>query len=690
MKIAIGKPTERGSALLVTLAILMMLTILGLQMVDTSTDEMKMSGNMQDATKAFYSAEAGLALAKSKLWSEYVNWACTDPVKKAGDIGSRLTYTTYLNQLGLPDLGSMNVVQGYHVDQNQRVDSVVVKRQDQVGAVVLTVASTGSFSGGSRQTIRTVYRVEGELFKGFDFAILAKNVNCIMCHANIDNVDRVYNTDNSKKGTFDRVKVASLESMLLRTTSALSQIAGTLYTRGVVTDKAGNLITDLSPTGKGLGGYEINSADGKINEPLKAVALANTTGSPLPQYGNLYMNYPTAKADMTDGALPDKFPPPFPDDNGNKVVDNDEYLNVANSANGSVSGGVIYTVSTGSTYTGAGLPGTGNSSGISKSYDGNLILVGTDANPIVISGTLAVGGDVIIQGKVQGTGQIIARGSVYVTGDLTYADGTDKTGQRTYGKAADGTGNTLSLAAGKDILVGDYLTQSGGNILDMTAIDPGNQSGGQSMSFTMSEITLFNRGEWTKTQAFLPNASGTMVANSTYDASYVPRYYTMNEGDPVYIFNMNSGGKGTYWDAASNSWMGKEHIDKYDTTLVTKLDAGSPKLAGAKTLALSSGNNWISPQTLKSIWIADETQRKVGNEFRIDGQLYTNNSIFTLTRSASKTGGKMTMNGAMVAADVGVLVANGLDLRYDQRLKSFLKIKDDSNVGMATVAWYAE
>ncbi len=695
MKVAIGKPTERGSALLVTLAILMMLTILGLQMVDTSNDEMKMSGNMQDATKAFYSAEAGLALAKSKLWSEYVNWTCTNPAKKAGSIGNRTTYSAYLTQLGLPDLGSMNVVQGYHVDENQRVDSVVVKRHDQPGAVVLTVASSGSFSDGSHQTIRSIYRVEGELFKGFDFAILAKNVNCIMCHAMIDNVDRVYNTDGSKNGTFDRIKVASLESMLLRTQSvngwppAASNIAGTMYTRGTITDQSGNAVSNLSPTGVGVAGYEINTTTGKISEPLKSVALTNTTGSPLPKNGNLYMNYPTTTSGMTDGTLPTSFPPPFPDDNGNKVVDDAEYTNVASTATGGISGGVIYGLSSGTTYSTTTLPGSGNQTSLSQNFNGNLILVGTAANPIQIDGTMAVNGDVVIKGVVKGTGQIFARGNVYVTGDITYADGTNA-GKRTFGTASDGSQNALSLAAGKSILVGDYLTPANGSITSNTSIDPGNLSGNQKLSFTQSEMSLFNRGEWTKTQLFLPDKNNVMVANATYDASYVPRYYTMNAGDPVYIYNKPKGGQGTYWDPLSSSWQGIEHVGTYDTTLLTKINAGDSKLASAKTLPLSSTNNWISPTTLKNLWIADENARANGADFKFDGQLYTNNSIFTLSRSSSKTGGKMTINGAVVAADVGILAAQGLALSYDSRMKSFLKIKDDSSVGLATVAWYAE
>ena len=59
-----------------------------------------------------------------------------------------------------------------------------------------------------------------------DYALLANNVNCILCHATIDDAARVFNKDPSKFGTFDRVKVGALESLMLRGSSTTT-IAGT-------------------------------------------------------------------------------------------------------------------------------------------------------------------------------------------------------------------------------------------------------------------------------------------------------------------------------------------------------------------------------------------------------------------------------------------------------------------------------
>ena len=52
----------------------------------------------------------------------------------------------------------------------------------------------------------------------------------------------------------------------------------------------------------------------------------------------------------------------------------------------------------------------------------NLIVVGTDQNPIVIDGPVVIRGDVIIKGKVTGQGCIYAMGNVYIPDNLTYVD----------------------------------------------------------------------------------------------------------------------------------------------------------------------------------------------------------------------------------------------------------------------------
>jgi hypothetical protein len=183
-----------------------------------------------------------------------------------------------------------------------------------------------------------------------------------------------------------------------------------------------------------LGSYEFTDTNGKLVQNATTGAMnevplaqAGTDGEGLlQQFANLYINYPTDGTEQTDGSLPNSFPAPFPDDNENRVVDAAEFTPIVNSAEGSISGGIVHGVPHGSTYGESGLPSSSNSAATDVEanghYDGNLVLVGTEDNPIVLDGKVTVDGDVMIAGKVEGFGQILARNNAYVVGDVTYND----------------------------------------------------------------------------------------------------------------------------------------------------------------------------------------------------------------------------------------------------------------------------
>ncbi|MCP4633417.1 MAG: hypothetical protein GY855_10870 [candidate division Zixibacteria bacterium] len=690
---------ENGSALITVISVLIILSFIGIAAVSISNTDMEIAGNVKSSTKAFYAAEAGLAFAEKAVWEDYISSSMTSPSKSPGERGNITTFRAYLNSVGLSDSSKLVFCQSQAIDNVTSLDSVTIFRDDfgSSNNTELTVTSYGRQGDAMTVTTETL-RAGGAPFDGFNFSLLSNNVNCIMCHARFDNAARYYNTDASKAGSFGRTKIGTLESLLIRQGKADSYIAGTLYTRGIVTDKEGNEITDLD----GVEGYDIDSDDGNIEEPMSTCDLVNTSGDPLPENGNLYLNYPTEDLDMTDGPMPETFPPAIPDANGNKIVDDAEFADIISEASGSISGGTIYGVPSDGSYGGSGLPGTGNEVSISGSYDGNLVLVGTVDDPIILNSDIAVDGDVVIKGVVKGTGQIYTKNNIYIVGDVTYADGTDGFGNRTFGLAADGSENGMALTAGGNILIGDYLTPAGGDISDVGSMDFGDgTSSTDKFSFTMSEMTLFNRTEWTKTQEYLISEDGDLVYNSTYDATYVPRYYTMGPGDPVYIFANNESSKAkVYWDPSTESWKGKEHTNKYDPDALTEISAENAMASGASVINLAPSNTWLSEAQLKELWIEDEAKRMDGDPFKIDGLLYTNNSIYALSRSnkkyGSKTYGSMLLNGGMIAADMGVLTPSngdgnvGLQLNYDERLRNYLDVYDETEVLLARVSWYSE
>ncbi len=567
-------------------------------------------------------ARSGVDLAIKRLWDDYLetsgnttrNWA---------------SYKYYLNSLGIPinedlnfngvkdpdETGNGNGIfetypagydtRGWALLQNPvqvidphtnqplgTIESVHIARYDEWTRAILTITSTASRNNINKTAVQVI-TIGGKLGSHTEFAVLANNISCVLCHAEFQSLPLYRNTDPANYNTFDRIKVASLESLLVRPTEADSRIAGTLYTRGRVYKPDGSLYSPSELQSSTLKSYKINNTNGKIVQnssgQMIITPLVNTGTNPngeLLQFGNLYMNYPLDEQAQTDGIVPNNFPAPFPDENNNRIVDDEEFEIVLNSANGRVffesgsiegeippgqiTSGVAYGVPRGSVYVPSDpnnpLPTASNDALTSLSttgtYDGNLILIGTQDDPIRIERTVAVNGDLIIAGKIKGEGQLLVRGNVYVVGDVTYDDAPGE-----FGKADDGTTNSFALVAGGSIMIGDYLTVRGVNhsarngekyplwsqysidmrtpsrtnkvtingktetlkwgYFDPYSVDAGGiVSGrpGQQFSFTTSELMLFNRMELQKALA---------------DPQYKPRFYGLRASQPdkIYIYD---------------------------------------------------------------------------------------------------------------------------------------------------------
>jgi len=64
---AAGKKLEKGTALIASLLLLLVLTVLALSLMNTSTFEIGISGNEKTSLEAFYAAEAGIQMALNRL-----------------------------------------------------------------------------------------------------------------------------------------------------------------------------------------------------------------------------------------------------------------------------------------------------------------------------------------------------------------------------------------------------------------------------------------------------------------------------------------------------------------------------------------------------------------------------------------------------------------------------------------------
>lgn len=755
---------EEGMAMLFAMiAIIVILGALGLMMARV-TSEKREADHAYNNVVLEEAAKAGIDMAIQQLWNRYIetngnttgNWA-SYRFFLASELG--VPNTEDINGNGQQDYGESNTngrdgwegwpqeyeTHGFPLLESPveltdpdsgrtlaTIESVHLVRSDSLAATNVTIRATAKV-GGKRKAAVQKLDIGGAPFEGAQFAVLANNISCLLCHAELRSLPLDTNTSPANYGTFDRIKVASLQSMLVREDQAYSFVAGTLYSRGKVYKENGSLYSanELASDSQ-FKGYAFNSTNGKITQnssgAMTKTSLTNgqTDGDgDLIPFANLYLDYPLDAQAQTDGPVPQSFPAPFPDEDEDRVVDDEEFDVVVNSADGSVSfeldpsevtgsikAGVAYGVPQGSVYTGTTLPTTSNGAlgqlAASGSYDGNLILVGTDYDPIVIEDKVAVDGDLVIKGPVKGRGQLLVRGNVYVMGDVTYADAPGQ-----FGVDENGNENLLAVVAGGSMMMGDYLTVRGVNhstqnsqkfpdwtkysihardanktntitissktetlkwgYFDQWSVDPNQQvtgKPGQQFSFTMSELQLFNKMEIDKAAA---------------DSSYTPRLYGLRESQPdlLYVYNASD-----------------EHAVKYSDSGVKTLTAYMTQkgynlniLDRAAYHYLNPNGNWMSETTLRKIWNEDELTRPTsGRPFKFDGLLYSNNAIFQIVRSKtrhySNTLGQMNIRGGVIAADLGVFVPEGFNLKYDERVERFLGVQDASMVTFARGAFY--
>ena len=769
--------SENGSAIVPALLVASMLAMLGLSMLQASISGSKIVNHQVDEYQLASSVESAAILTADNIWSAYLR----SPGRNgsAGDIQS---FRQFLDAEGFEDIGLgappgasdgvdmlaetsvPGALAGHPELDNVSIDAMRVARRDDGESTQLFItvsASTQRAQGVAEKpmnrAIQVVYTVEPAQFEGFDYGILTNNVNCVFCHTVVDSADRFYNTDPSKHGTFSKVKVGSLESLSLRNSGdgkawindndADSVIAGSLYVRGKALDEHGDAITNWSALTLrsflfGAGGLLEQDANGD----MQTTAFSPAGTPPLPGE-NLYLDYPVDYADMPDGKLPTAFPPPFPDNGG--VRPSPRLANTARAQNrpggppefyprtqdfeGVISEGTIHVSTPGQTLgSSAALTAAmtvGNNQSLGAVTNGNVVLTGTADNPIRINGEVAIDGDLVISGYVEGDGSLWVKGNVYIPSDLVYLDQhaqdvNGNPGPRLFGIGNSSNGssgvNALGLVSVGNVLIGDFLKPSIFSNPGEHDIITGAVGGG--FNYALSEIAIFNRNEWAKTQPFLPGPNSTFndtstwtISNPNYDANYTPRYYQFGEGNQIPIYNKG----GMYFDTASNSWhTPREAVSSWATNAITIADPNNPadpilyNSDGTPRAVLSSvtpADGWIDWQSLKDRIEEMQANRLLPSDapLEIDGLLYTNNAIFGISHRNDSGGGSMTINGSLVCADLGLLApgkhnpdgngtsANaprspykvGLQLNYDRRISSKINVLNPFQVTIRRSLW---
>lgn len=787
---------RRGAALLFTAALLTLMSVVVLGYMSLAIRSARVTTQSETQERLDNAAESVIALAVNELWGDFRE-------ERAGEPSTPLHFQLFLDGRGLRNQASdvrpepqdvTGLVDLLQRGRDMELDAVVVEslgivrvdtprstRLEITAAVRGRVASDRpGLRGVLTSSVTDVWEVGRADWDGLEYALLANNINCVMCHTNVDNARRFYNLDPTLRGTFERVKVGSLESLQLRGEPD-SSIAGTLYLTGQGLEHDGDLLADWGDLHFKSREFDVNGR--LVEDPFGG--LFETDLSPAdpsnPQPGeNLYLGYEPEGGNQVDGFLPDSFPSPFPDDGGldvstglpvpgdagNRVVDDSEFLSAAYGSDGVVSGGTITRLDGADRVTSeADLDALrrGNTEGLSGTVEGTVYLYGTEDDPILLDGDLAIHGDVVIHGHVKGTGSILASGNVYVPGDLLYADGSYGGAGRTFGTGADGVENALAIASGGNIMVGDFFHPRWGEGA------PTDGTPATSFNFIMDELTIFNRMEWMKTQPTLPGErTRTLVGTrevtvTVYDeyrteeyfvevpiyeevddgtgygtirrivgyreerrtrrigigeprtetrtrnvyewtqpqhtnplyagADYIPRYYGFTTGSPVAIYN----GEG-YFDPTTGTWRGPEHAGEWSASKLTYADPADPSdpllyapdgspIAVVSTL--TGGGGWISDELLRRIMEEGLASRSSSGPLEIDATLYSNNSIFGIIPARNKRGvdGRMIVNGAIVAADIGLLAPRGLQMNYDARGRGLLNLTSDREVTIRRQLW---
>lgn len=525
--------------------------------------------------------------------------------------------------------------------------------------------------GPNTQTV--VRRVSFGDNQVFNLAMLAETTNCMYCHLRV----------NGDVGSLDFLRPGWGNEGKDGHGSGGSEGGSTIYgDMYVAPNKSNSTSSNVTKD---------SSSNTDPQDPTKTTKLNGATLS-----GKLNLRYSGSMLpDDTDGdGVPD-FPP----------IDRDTA--VAN-ATGRLSGGTtMYGVPLGGNI----LTNLSTLSAVNGVYNGNLALVGTFDNPIVLDGDIYATGDVIIKGYVTGRGAIYSGRNTYVAGNLITKNTPDNLGEgicAAYAFAkndSDDQKNTkkndcakANIAANKDEI---RLGARGNTVLgDYTERD----ANGEVVSFDKRQSADYYREQFglgsTNKKFYFDRDTGEELTKKadgsfrTVDDRLVSSSSVIETsggaiGDPTteaYSYAMRPGSIGsnkkfTPWiddatyrslalgeeEKTFNSWRsnigGKsknEKLDKYIERQLPLLKASDIDETLAKTVLTNiyNGKNGDFSDKDMTIDVSGSTIRVLVNAKRsyetqvkrVDAFLYANRRI------AGKTSmSPLSINGGMIAKEIGIL-----------------------------------
>lgn len=246
---------------------------------------------------------------------------------------------------------------------------------------------------------------------------------------------------------------------------------------------------------------------------------------------------------------------------------------------------------------------TGNSGN-----QGSIVLVGTAANPIQVTGPVVIRGDVIIKGVVTGQGTIYSGRNIYVANNITYKNPPATARPASNDSAtvdawvnANATKDLVGFAAKQSIVVGDYTktTHYGYNGSDKW----------------YSDGYIFNMGSEDVGMDGIPGTHDTGEGDGVFQQAY-------EDLDGNGIFNPNYA-----WSDIATS---------VPVTSFSNLPGGVTTFTGLA----------------------------VNNLTKVEGVLYTNHAL------AGKFGSNTVINGSVISKDEAMIYNGSLTFNHDERISS--------------------
>lgn len=525
----------------------------------------------------------------------------------------------------------------------------------------------------------------------FNLAMLAETTNCMYCHLRV----------NGDVGSLDFLRPGwGVEGSSGQGSGTSSNISGDLYVASSKTDAAASNITNDS------------SANTDPQDTTKTTKINGATLS-----GKLTLRYNgNMLPEDTDGDKIPDFPPI------------DKETATAN-ATGTITGG--------STMKGVPIGGdinknASNLSSINGVYNGNLVLVGTASNPIVLNGDVYATGDVLIKGYVTGRGAIYSGRNTYVAGDLITAKPADDPGKGVCTNITDknkcaeanvgASKDEVRLGARGSTIIGDYTERDSSN--NIVPVDERQSADYYRSQFgldntstkfyfdedTGEELTLKSDKTYRTVDGRIVNSSDvtTRTGGSTSDTGSKDAYsYAIRPGAV-------SGGNFTSWmsDATYrsqylgtqkmtfNTWRSdigqetnKETLTAYLSRKLSILtDAGINKTLATTVLTnIYNDKNGDFSDANMTVDVSGSTIRVLINQERdyetqvkrVDAFIYSNRRI------AGKTSmSPLAINGGMIGKEIGILAPGRVRPDWAPDKAPYNALNNRTNSCGPTTAYY--